>query len=333
MSMNSHSQNSFWSLIKKGNKSSLIAASGNGVIAAVKFIAALFTGSGAMLASASHTLADTINQGFVYIGSILSEKSPTKRFPTGFGRLINVFCMVAVVVVTVMAFITVEEGIHLMQHPESEHSGFWINIAVLLLNLLVDGSILVKAMKEITHEAKVHTKGLSFIPAAFKNVGKAAPPTRLVFYEDIVACLGALLALTAVLIVTATGSGFFDGLFTTLIGVLMFGVAFKVGYDNMVGLIGVSAPKDVEERIITIVFKDTRVKDIRSLHITQEGRYYHVEGLLDIQVGMSLADADDIMLRIRDNLLKDSSITKVTISIAEDDGVTSWVHQEREHAN
>ncbi len=45
-------------LIKKGNKSSAIAMVGNTVIAVAKGMAAAISGSGAMFASAMHSLAD-----------------------------------------------------------------------------------------------------------------------------------------------------------------------------------------------------------------------------------------------------------------------------------
>lgn len=69
------------SLIKKGNKSSLIASIGNAFLAVAKFFAATFSGSGALFASAMHSTADAVNQGFVYIGSILSEKKTNPKIP------------------------------------------------------------------------------------------------------------------------------------------------------------------------------------------------------------------------------------------------------------
>src|SRR5690606_17744584 len=105
--------------------------------------------------------------------------------------------MIAVIVVSIMAYETILEGWHLIQHPV-ESSGFWLSAAVLLINLVIDGFILVKAMKEILAEAHVQAKGFQLLPAAFKNAGRAAPATRLVFYEDLVAVSGAFLALIAV---------------------------------------------------------------------------------------------------------------------------------------
>ncbi len=315
---------SFLKLLKKGNKSSAIAMGGNAVIAGAKGIAASISGSGAMFASSMHSLADALNQGFVFVGSVLAEKKPTRRFPTGFGRVINIFCMIAVIVVTIMAYETIREGWHLLQHPVHTGSAFWLNVGVLILNLLIDGGILIKAMKEILVEARVQSKGLGIIAASFKHVGRSAPPTRLVFYEDLVAVTGALLALIAVVITAFTVFAALDGVVTILIGLLMVGVAFRVGYDNMVGLIGVAAPRDVAEKVSKIILSDQDVTDINNIRITQEGRYYHVDVMIELREGLSLAVADDIKFRVQDQLMADPDITDVVLGIIEDNGVKDW---------
>ena len=270
-------------------------------------------------------LDDVLTHGWAYVfaGSVLAERKPTRRFPTGFGRVINLFCMIAVIVVTIMAYETIHKGFYLLSHP-SEASNFLLNFLILLLAIVIDGAILLKAMKEITKEARIHAKGVAVISAAFRNVGRAAPPTRLVFYEDIVATSGAVFALVAVIVSQFSDYNQLDGIATILIGFLMFGVAFKVGYDNMVGLIGVAAPIDVEKKIAKIILSDPHVVDINKIRIIQEGRTYHVDALIELRKGLALADADDIKFRIRDKLLIDSDISDVTLGIIEDDDIKNW---------
>ncbi|WP_246197215.1 cation diffusion facilitator family transporter [Cytobacillus depressus] len=317
--------NQVFALIKKGNKSSAVAAIGNAIIAGAKAIAFVISGNGAMFASTMHSLADAVNQGFVFVGSVLSELKPTRKFPTGFGRVINIFCMIAVIVVTIMAYETIKEGWHLLKHPVKNTGGFWISMIVLIINLVIDGAILVKAMKEILKEARVENiNGLGIVSGALKNVGRAAPPTRLVFYEDIVAVTGAFLALMAVVVTSFTSFLAIDGIATILIGFLMIGVAFRVGYDNMVGLIGVAAPQEIVDRVQNAIFSDSEVTDISALRILQEGRYYHVEGIIELRPGLALSVADDIKFRVQDKLLTDPDITDVTLGIIEDDEKQDW---------
>jgi cation diffusion facilitator family transporter len=320
----SQQKESWTRLIRKGNKSSAIAAIGNTTIALSKFIAFLFSGSGALFASAMHSAADALNQGFVFVGSVLAEKKPTRRFPTGFGRVINIVCMIAVIIVSIMAYETIVEGIHLIEHPAHSH-GFWISLVVLLINLIIDGGILIKAMHEIAHEARVEAKGMRVVKQAFKHVHLSSPPTRLVFYEDLVAVSGALFALTAVIVTSFTSFERMDGIMTVLIGLLMIGVAFRVGFDNMVGLIGVAAPADVEEKIATLILADPDVIDINWIRITQEGRNYHVDGKIELKRDMSLAEADHVKLRVKYVLVSEPNITDVTLGVMEDNGVRNYL--------
>jgi cation diffusion facilitator family transporter len=312
-----------WEFIKKGNTSSSYAALGNLFLVILKGIAAFSSGSGAMFAEAMHTGADTINQIFVFIGSILAERKPTSRFPTGFGRLINVFCMGAVIVVTIMAYETVLEGIHLIQHPVSIDN-LGLIIFSLVTSMAIDGFVLFKAMREIARETRSEGKGSFLISIALKNVNRASPATRLVFYEDLVATFGAILALLAILITRFTSIKALDGFAAIIIGLLMGGVAYRVGFDNMVGLIGVSAPKEVEDKVSQIILSDPSVTDINKMRILQEGRFYHVQSYIELCSGLTLAEASNIKSRIRDQLLAYEDITDVTLGIIEDNGVKDW---------
>jgi cation diffusion facilitator family transporter len=312
-----------WELIKKGNTSSFYATLGNLFLVILKGTAAFSSGSGAMFAEAMHTGADAINQLFVFSGSILAERKPTSRFPTGFGRIINLFCMGAVIIVTIMAYETVLEGIHLIQHPASI-SNLELVVSSLGASMAIDGFVLFKAMREIVRETRSGSKGSNIIADAVKNLNRASPATRLVFYEDLVATFGAILALLAILITRFTQIKSLDGVAAIIIGLLMVGVAYRVGYDNMVGLIGVSAPKEVEDNVSQIILSDPDVRDINKMRILQEGRFYHVASYIELRSGLTLAKAGIIKTRIRDQLLASDEITDVTLGIIEDNGIQNW---------
>lgn len=312
-------------LIRKGNLSSGLAALGNLVVAVVKMIVAIVSGNGTMFATAMHSFADTINQLFVFIGSILSEKEPTERYPKGFGRLINIFCMVAVIVVTVMAYETIKTGWILFLEPK-ESSNFLLNIIVLAFAFFIDGFILHKIMKEIAIEAKVEQRG-NLLLDAFTYAKRATPATKLVFYEDIVATLGAILAIIGIVLSQFFGVLKADGIISIVIGLLMLFVVFRVGYDNMAGLIGVAAPAEVEQQIAQVILADSCVVDINKMRVLQEGRAYHVDAIVELRKGLSLAEADDVLFSLRDELFKSTNVTDVDLGIIEDDGRTNWSPQ------
>lgn len=312
----------FLTLLRKGNVSAGLAALGNLIIAITKFIVAVISGNGTMFATAMHSLADTVNQSFVYFGSVLAEMDPSKKFPHGFGRVINLVCMIAVIVVTVMAYHTIISGWELIRNPQ-ESSDFLLNIIVLLFSFGVDGYILIKTMKEIQHEAKVEGKP-NLITSAVRNVQKATPATKLVFYEDIVATLGAILAIIGIVLAQFFEILVADGVISILIGILMLFVAFRVGYDNMLGLIGVAAPAEIEDDIAKSVLADSCVVDIDEMRVVQEGRAYHVYITVELKKGLTLDEADDLKFRMSKKLLNDPNITNVVLAVVEDDGIREW---------
>ena len=70
----------------EGTRKAIIAAFlANLGIALSKFFAFAVTGSASMLAEAIHSVADTGNQGLLFLGGKRSHKAPTDEHPFGFG--------------------------------------------------------------------------------------------------------------------------------------------------------------------------------------------------------------------------------------------------------
>ena len=60
------------------------------------------------------------------------------------------------------------------------------------------------------------------------------------------------------------------------------------------------------------------------MRILQEGRFYHVESYIELRLGLTLSEADNIKSRIRHQLLAYEDVTDVTLGIIEDTGVKDW---------
>src|SRR5699024_2029186 len=98
-------------LLKKGSKSALWAGIMNAVIAIIKGITFFITGKVAMFAELMHRIGDSATQFFVFIGSGWRKKAPTGRWAGGFGRLINLVLLGAVLIAGVLAHETIQKGI------------------------------------------------------------------------------------------------------------------------------------------------------------------------------------------------------------------------------
>ncbi|WP_129688219.1 cation diffusion facilitator family transporter [Gottfriedia acidiceleris] len=317
----------FLQLLKKGNKSALLAAIVNAVIAIIKGIGFSMTGSVALFAEMMHSAADTANQLFVFSGSALSKKAPTDRFPNGFGRLVNLVLLGAVLIVGIMAYETIVEGIQHIIHP-THSSGLAITLAILGASVVLEAFVLYKAMKEISHELGITTSGFGVVTEAISNLGKAKPATKLVFLEDTVATLGGLLAMIAVIIAYFTPLHQAEGIASVIIGILMFLVVGKVFLDNAAGVIGES-DEEMEDKIGEIVMEDPDVKDIQALTVVKEGEDLHVELEIELDPNLTVAQADDIKDRLEEKIMKEKGVTDVIIELDEDDGIQNWTEDNK----
>lgn len=314
--------NEFFALMKKGNKASLIAATVNTVIAISKLVAYILTANVAMLAAMFHSFGDAANQFFVYIGSAFSKKAPTERFPNGFGRLVNLVLLGAVLIVGIMSYEAIREGIHAVFHP-SESTGLAINVGVLVFAIVLECFVLYKAMKEILHETQQEAKGLAVIPVSIQHLKDAKPATKLVFLEDCVATLGGVLALAGILIAHYTSFAAAEGVASILIGCMMFFVVAKVFMDNAAGVIGES-DDNMEADILAIFQKEAHIKGVKEVVVVKEGEHFHVEADVFVDANLTVALADDI----RDGLSKQihllPGVTDIRIEMEpEDEMVTS----------
>ncbi len=309
-------------LLKEGNKPSLLAAIVNTIIAALKAGAFFLTGNIAMFAEMLHSLGDAANQFFVFIGSALSKKAPTPRFPNGFGRVVNLVCLGAVIVVAIMSYEAVKGGWHHIMNPV-ESGGLAINLSVLGIAIILEFIVLYKAGKEILHEVGLTEGGLAPITTSFRHLSRAKPATKLVFMEDLVATIGGILAFLAVLIAHFLGLLVAEGIASIVIGMMMFYVVGKVFLENARGAIG-ETDEEMLTHISHLVAEDPDVKDIQRVEVIKEGEFLHVEIVAEVDPTHTVAYVDDVRDRLTDIILKQKAVRDVTISFDEDDGVSTW---------
>lgn len=321
-----------FSLLRQGSKSSLIASIVNFIIAGLKGAAFLFTGNVAMFAEMMHSLGDAINQLFVYIGSSLSKKAPTARFPFGFGRLVNLVCLFAIIVVAILSYETIREGIHHIVEPlptETDTTLLLINIGVLAIAALLESFVLYKAGKEVLQQADQPYDGLKPLTKSFRHIRRAKPATKLVFMEDTVATAGALLAITAILIARFTGFGPSEGIASVIIGLMMFYIVYKVFMENAAGVLGEHDPH-MEARISQIVLRHEAIKDIKKLFVLKEGDNLHVEVVAEIDPDLTSREVNDIRKEIEKVIMEQKHVTDVNMEFELDDGRRTWPETQNE---
>ncbi|MYL50054.1 cation diffusion facilitator family transporter [Halobacillus litoralis] len=311
-------------LLKKGNKPALWASIINATISLIKGIAYFITGNVAMFAEMMHSIGDMANQFFVFIGSALSKKAPTDKFPNGFARLVNLVLLGAVIIVGILAYETIKEGIHHILHPPEAGSWLWLNLTVLGVAAILESFVLYKAMKEVVKDiGQENVKGMEVVKVSLANLGGAKPATKLVFLEDMVATAGALIAMISILIATYTPFHTAEGYASVIIGVMLFYVVGRIFLDNAAGVLGV-ADEEMEKKIGEFVFEHPEVRDIQKLLVMKEGEELHVELKLEFDPEMSIETIDHVLDGIEKKILNQRGVTEVIIESDEDDQQLSW---------
>ena len=250
-----------------GSKTVILAAmTGNALIAVSKFIASVFTGSSAMFAEGIHSVIDTGNQALLLFGMRQARKPPDAKFPFGYGKEIYFWSfMVAVLLFTLGAGISIYEGVEKILHPH-EISHPYINYAVLGLAVLFEGTSWFIAAKEFRR-----VKGSWGV---LETVRRGKDPNKfLVLFEDTAAIAGLLLAAAGLALVQITGIGLFDGIASIGIGLILAFSSVWLAIETKGLLLGEAANQHVVEAIEEILNADpavARVNEVPTMHIGPE---------------------------------------------------------------
>lgn len=305
----------------QGDKSIISSIAANVILTVIKFLAFFFGGGAGMFSEAIHSTGDATNSILLYFGKRLSRRPACKRHPFGYGKRINLACVIAGMGLIVGAYFAISHGIGQMKDP---HPGQSLNLQriVLILAFLFDGSVLLTVMKEIKREAKI--KGNLFI-VAIKNFQKASSTTRFIFFEDLVATLGVIIALVGLETSHLTGNYFYDGLSGLLIGIMIVGIAIKLIWENKLALLEVAACDETHRNIGNIVRDLPEVTDIHDIDVITHGDYLKVYLEVEANPELRLKDADDIIFAA-EAAIKNiyPNVIFVSVEVMADDGKQDW---------
>jgi cation diffusion facilitator family transporter len=253
--------------MKEGSRRAIIAAFlANLGIAAAKFIGFAFTGAASMLAEAVHSLADTGNQGLLFLGGARSRKAADEEHPFGHGheRYFWGF-VVAMILFSLGALFAIYEGIEKLRHPHALESPIWA-VAILGVAVVLEGISFRTALKEARH-LRGSESWWQFIHRA------KSPELPVVLLEDAGALVGLVLALAGIGLALLTGNPRFDAIGSIAIGGLLGCIAAILATEMKSLLIGEAAgTKDIDavRAAITGAPRVQRLIHMRTLHLGPE---------------------------------------------------------------
>ncbi|MFN3268630.1 MAG: cation diffusion facilitator family transporter [Zestosphaera sp.] len=213
----------------------------------LKLASVLNATSVAVNAEFLHSLGDTIGSGLLVFGLSISKRSPSLRYPFGFGRAIYVFGLIASAILGGFLFaITSISGIQQLISM-NDVSSSTLSIASLTTALMLDLAVLSWSLIE------------------FRKMPRD-PASRGTLVENLSDTVGEFAALISLV----TNSPWIDGIGALIVSAILLASSVLLSYRYFEVLVGKSAPKNVVGRVVKIVLSDPRVidvNDVKSLFI------------------------------------------------------------------
>jgi cation diffusion facilitator family transporter len=211
-------------------------------IAATKFVGFLITGSSSLLAESIHSVADSSNQGLLFLGGRQATRRPDELHQFGYGRVRYFWSfVVAVVLFSLGGLFSVYEGYHKIHEPHELESPA-VAIIILVVAFILESFALRTAIRHATpHRGKRTWR---------RYISESrSPELPVLLLEDSGALIGLTCALVGVVLAVLTGEPVFDGIGTLAIGLVLLAIAVVLAREMRSLLIGESASPELERQI------------------------------------------------------------------------------------
>jgi zinc transporter 9 len=303
--------------VSNHSKPILVAIISNSIIAIAKAVGFLFSGSSALLSETIHSIADVMNQSLLLVGVNRGSKGVNETYQYGHSQERFFWNLVSAMGIFVLGCgVTTYHGFHdLLSKEEFKKGGLEqiIILLVLLVSLLAEGYSLKVAFQEISKQAKSRNKKF------FTYLNESMDPSvSAVFWEDLAAIIGLVLAFFGILFSELFHSNVFDAGASILIGLLMGWIAIHLAIENKRFLLDRAIPDYEMSQLVkildgnkmikkyteirTIVLGPDRLKFKADIELNQEELYKKILSKYKKKFKAGLTDKD------KESVLKSFSI-------------------------
>lgn len=280
-------------MASQSSKNAVYAAlAGNILVAATKLLAAVWTGSSAMMSEAVHSIVDSGNEVLLLYGLHRAGRRPDAQHPLGYGRELYFWSfVVALLIFALGAGVSVYEGIAHIRHPEPiSHPA--INYIVLTLAFVFEGASWVVSWRQF----KAAKGALGYYEAVRRSKD---PPSFMVFFEDSAALAGILIAGLGTFAAAQLRQPLYDGLASILIGVVLGAIALLLARESKSLLIGEHADTELGDSILRVAGAERSVTRANGVLTMQLAPDQIVAALsLDFEDHLTAAQVEDAVIDI-----------------------------------
>jgi cation diffusion facilitator family transporter len=283
--------------VTSAKKAIYAALLGNCLIAIIKFAAALFTGSSAMLSEGIHSVVDMGNEILLLYGLRQARLPADEKFPFGHGKEVYFWSfVVALLIFSAGAGSSILKGVSQLLAP-TPTKDLYLNYFVLGLAGVFEGGSWYVGFQEFKK-----TKGKwGYAQAVHRGKDSSL---LVVLFEDTAALLSLVAAFFGIFLSHLTGSYFYDGAASIVIGLILAGTALLLAYETKSLLMGESAAKEVEQGIRAIADGFPEISHVNEILTLQMGPDFILANISVDFVGPILSDAIEATVTRLDGAIK-----------------------------
>jgi cation diffusion facilitator family transporter len=277
----------------------------NLAIAALKYVAATFTRSSAMMAEAVHSTVDTGNELLLLLGMKRSTRPADTLHPFGHGKALYFYSLlVAVYIFALGSGFTVYRGISHLQNPSMPENVNW-NYGILAVAATFEFYSWRVSYRELRMRKDPSESVFDEI------VGSKDPTVFTVFLEDSAGLIGTVVAFLGIYLGVTLHNPYLDPLASILIGILLAAVALLLGRETGALLIGERTNRFRIRKIRKIIKDDPTVEQILGLLTMQLGPGQALlTAKLTFQPSLNLQQLEHAIARIKKQIQEKEPMMK-----------------------
>jgi cation diffusion facilitator family transporter len=228
----------------------------NATLFAVNLTVALLSGSRAVLSQAIYTITDLVGSAFLLWGLYLSRRPADYDRPFGHGRERFFWAFVSIVVTfTVAGLLALTVGFEQLVAPEK--------ISHISYALIVVGGTVLASIAGIYVTLRELRRSRETLGALLASANQGL---KSIFYQDLVAIVGAIAAFIGLLVVYRTGNEAVDGLTAVIEGLILFAAGVVLSAESREYLVGRALRPADTRAILSFGERDPRVAKVRGLY-------------------------------------------------------------------
>lgn len=306
-------------------------------ITLIKLASWYFTKSSAMFAEAVHSGVDSFNSICLMVGLKRGSRPADGVHPFGHGLETNVWTIVACILMFIGSAVSLLSAYNKIYFNNSDEVEILLNhyevlAVILVLSICFESWAVNSAVKAVIDEANVkHVNPFVDFIKSMKYVHKIeTPTTKYVWYEDVVALTGVVVAFIAVSIskyaLPQQLAHIPDGIASGIIALMLLFLAGYMLKNNVNLLTGLSAEPQVEEVIKQIAENlhcVSCVKELKTMNMGTSGLIVNIT--IEVDPDIQVKEADDISEMVERKIREHfNNISHISVEIDSNDAEENW---------